>query len=314
MTTLIVIAALLCAGAAATLIGVWLIERAHPPRGQFIEVGGLRQHVVDLGSRVHGRAEPAVVLLHGAACNLEDMHLALGERLAKRHRVVLVDRPGLGWSERKHREGSSPAYQAGVLREVLDRLGVKRAILVGHSWGGALALRFALDYPERLAGLVLIAPPTHPLLPRSTRFYAFYGAPIFGRLWARTMALPFGLLLIGLGFRTVFMPEAPPPAYQKRAAVKLLLRPSTFLANAADVADLKGFLDQQAALYGTLQAPVIILSGDCDAIVAPKQHCMELAAAVPHAKISVLPGFGHMLHHTAPDRVIAAIEEIAKKS
>ena len=116
-----------------------LIERAHPPRGRFIEIDGLRQHVVELGSHAGQRR---IVLLHGAGCNLEDMRLALGERLAARHRVILVDRAGLGWSERKGRRGSSPAYQAAMLRDVLDRLAVERAIVVGHSWGGALAASF----------------------------------------------------------------------------------------------------------------------------------------------------------------------------
>ena len=137
---------ILAAGAVVTWIGSRLIERAHPPRGRFIEVGGLRQHVVELGE-THGEAPP-LVLVHGAGCNLEDMRLALGERLAARHRVILIDRAGLGWSERKGRRGSAPAYQAAMLRDVLDRLGVARAILVGHSWGGALALAFGLDHPR----------------------------------------------------------------------------------------------------------------------------------------------------------------------
>ena len=155
---------LLGAGAAVTFIGVRLIERAHPPRGRFIEIDGLRQHVVELGEHAGAADAPPIVLLHGAGCNLEDMRLALGERLAARYRVILLDRPGLGWSERRGGEGSSPTYQAAMLNAVLDRLDVDRAIVVGHSWGGLLALTFALDYPQRVAGLVVIAPPTHPWL------------------------------------------------------------------------------------------------------------------------------------------------------
>ena len=100
------------------------------------------------------------------------MNLALGERLAARHRVILIDRPGFGFSARRRGDGSSPAYQAAVLRDVLDKLGVARAIIVGHSWGGTLALTFALDFPERVAGLVLIAAPTHPGLWRMTKINA----------------------------------------------------------------------------------------------------------------------------------------------
>src|SRR5215469_13266633 len=149
MRTLIVIAVILGLGAVVTAIGSWLIGRAHPPRGRFIKVRRLRQHVVELGTGV-GDAPP-IVLIHGAGCNLEDMRLALGERLSARHRVILVDRPGMGWSKRKTRDGSAPQFQAAILREVLDRLGVERAVIVGHSWGGALAASFALDYPDRAA-------------------------------------------------------------------------------------------------------------------------------------------------------------------
>src|SRR6185437_16491472 len=136
MHTLAVVAVILGAGAAVTFAGPRLIERAYPPRGRFVEVGGLRQHVVELGKPAGAGDAPAIVLLHGAGCNLEDMRLALGERLATRHRVILVDRPGAGWSESGGRALSSPAAQAAVLRDILDRLGVARAVLVGHSWGG----------------------------------------------------------------------------------------------------------------------------------------------------------------------------------
>ena len=84
MHALTVVAAFLGGGAAVTFIGAKLIERAHPPRGRFLEIGGLRQYVVELGEAAGLVNAPAIVLLHGAGCNLEDMRLALGERLAAR--------------------------------------------------------------------------------------------------------------------------------------------------------------------------------------------------------------------------------------
>src|SRR5215472_8725045 len=137
MHKLIVIAVVLALGALVTAIGSWLIGRAHPPRGRFIKVRRMQQHVVELGTAAVDA--PPIVLIHGAGVNLEDMRLALGEQLAARHRVILVDRPGLGWSKRKTRDASAPQFQAAILREVLDQLEIARAIVVGHSWGGALA-------------------------------------------------------------------------------------------------------------------------------------------------------------------------------
>ena len=300
------VAAILAAGAVVTFIGARLIARAHPPRGRLIDIGGLRQHVVELGAD----AGVPIVLVHGAGCNLEDMRLALGERLAGRHRVILVDRAGLGWSERKGRRGSSPAYQAAMLRDVLDRLGVARAVVVGHSWGGALAAAFALDHPQRVAGLILLAPPLYPFPRSMTWLYALFATPIFGWLYARTLALPLGLPFIGIGLGSAFLPQLPPAHYIGRTAALLLLRPATFLANARDVADLRAFHAKEAGRYSTLAAPAVVITGDRDMVVAPWRHALAFAAAVPHAKLVVLPGIGHMLHHAAAERVIAEIEEL----
>ena len=248
--------------------------------------------------------------IHGAGCNLEDMRLALGERLAARHRVILVDRAGLGWSQRKGRRGSSPAYQAAMLRDVLDRLGIDRAIVVGHSWGGALATTFALDYPGRVAGLVLLAPPLYPFPRSMTWLYALFATPIFGWLYARTLALPLGAPFIGIGLGSAFLPQLPPRHYIKRTAALLLLRPSTFLANARDVADLRAFHARDASRYATLAVPTVIIAGGRDMVVAPRRHALAFAAAVPAAKLVVLPGIGHMLHHVAAEKVIAEIEAL----
>jgi pimeloyl-ACP methyl ester carboxylesterase len=306
-----VIAEVFAAGALATLIGVALIERAHPPRGRFVDIDGLPQHVVDLVTAAEaGTAGPPIVLIHGAGCNLEDMRLALGERLAARHRVILVDRPGMGWSWRKDQRDSSPAYQADVLCAVLDRLSVKRAVLVGHSWGGALAVAFALNHPARLAGLVLLAPPLYPF-PRTAKWlYTLFAKPVLGWLCAHTLALPLAALFIGVGLGAAFLPQLPPRRYVRRTAAMLLLRPATFLANACDVAGLRLFQADEASRYSALAGPITIVTGSRDLIVAPRGHAMVFAAAVPQAKLVVLPGIGHMLHHAAADRVVDEIEKL----
>src|SRR4029077_18040761 len=135
-----------------------------------------------------------------------------------------------------------------------------------------------------------------------------FAIPVVGWVFAHTLTLPFGALLIGPGFRGAFLPQSPPPGYMKRSAARLLLRPATLLANAADIAGLKPFLKRQAERYSALAAPTIIITGDNDTIVSPRHHAMKLADAVPGARLEVLPGFGHLPHHAAADRVIAAVE------
>jgi pimeloyl-ACP methyl ester carboxylesterase len=305
-----IIVAIVCAAALVTFVGSWLIEQAHRPRGRFIEVGGFPQHVIEVGpSGGAGDALP-VVVLHGASANLEDVHMALGERLGGRRRVIFVDRPGLGFSTRPAGQGASPAYQAAVLRNILDQLGIARAIVVGHSWGGTLALTFALDCPERTAGLVLIAPVTHPGVWPRTQYSAILAGPV-GWLYSRTFAFPLGATLIRPGSEAAFLPQTMPEGYVRRSAAMLVLRPRSLMANWADVGCLEVFLGGQAERYAALSVPTIILAGDTDSLVPPPRQCEKLAAMAPHVKIVLLPGFGHMLHHAAADRVLEAVEEIS---
>jgi pimeloyl-ACP methyl ester carboxylesterase len=308
LTLLAIGAAVLGGLAALTAYGVRSIERAHPPAGRFIEVAGGRLHLVELGPA----DAPAIVLLHGASGNLADMRVALGDRLARRYRVVLVDRPGHGWSGRPGGSAdASPARQAELIHQALERIGISRAILVGHSWSGALATAYALAYPEATAGLVLLAPVTHPWQGGVGWYNPILTAPVIGALFANTIALPLGELLIGPGVTAVFAPQEPPADYRDRAAVELVLRPSELIANAEDLNGLKAFVAGQAPGYGAIRAPVIVIAGDRDTTVSPRIHAEAIAAALPHGKLMVLPGIGHMLHHAAADTVNLAIDEIA---
>ncbi|HUB94957.1 MAG TPA: alpha/beta hydrolase [Stellaceae bacterium] len=306
---LVIIVAIVGVPALITFIGTWLIERAHRPRGRFVDVGGFPQHIIEVGPGDAGDALP-VVVLHGASANLEDVHMALGERLGGRRRVIFVDRPGLGFSARPAGQGASPAYQAAVLRNILDQLGIARAIVVGHSWGGTLALTFALDCPERTAGLVLVAPVTHPGVWDRTTYSAILAGPV-GWLYSRTFAFPLGAMLMRPGSEAAFQPQTMPQDYVRRSAAMLVLRPRSLMANWADVGCLETFLQRQTERYAALSVPTIILAGDTDTLVPPPRQCEKLAATATCVKVVLLPGFGHMLHHAAADRVIEAVEEIS---
>jgi pimeloyl-ACP methyl ester carboxylesterase len=318
---IIAIAAVATALAALTLwtnVNVGWIEAAHPPLGRFVEVEGGRLHVVEIGNA----AGPPLVLLHGAATNLQDMRLALGDRLAADYRVVLVDRPGYGWSDRPGgRADVALARQAKLLHQALTRLGAASPVLVAHSWGSALALAYALDYPQDVRGLVLLAPATHPWPVRSVAWpdsvitalletIAMSGAsPFLGPLVAHTLALPVGKVLLGLGVRSMFDPQ-PPGNYIEATGAELLLRPSEFVANAQDISTVRENLQRQSARYGTMKVPAVILTGDNDATLSPDVHAKAAAAALPAARLVVLPEAGHMVHHAAPDRVVAAIADV----
>jgi len=302
----VVVVAALAVLALVTEVGVLLLQRAYPAQGVMIEVAGATLNVVDIGPRRPG--DPPIVMIHGASSNLATMRQPLGDMLASHHRVILIDRPGHGWSDRAGLADSTPAIQGRMIDAALDKLGVGRAIFVVHSWGGALGARMALDYPQRVAGLVMLAPVAYPW-PGGVGWYnKVLTVPVIGPLLAYTITLPLGIFLAGPGARGVFLPQIMPQDFIADTATLLLLRPREFLANARDLVTLKAAVTEQAPRYGAIAAPTLVITGDRDKTVSPHIHSRPFAAAVPNAKLIVLPDVGHMVQNAAPERVIREID------
>ncbi len=302
----IVFVAALAILALVTQAGVLVLQRLYPAQGRMIEVEGGSLNVLDIGPR--DAAGPPVVMIHGASSNLEAMRQPLGDRLADRHRVILIDRPGHGWSSRARLADSTPAIQGRMIDEALEKLGVGSVILVVHSWSGALGARMALDYPERVAGLVMLAPVAYPW-PGGVGWYnRAVAMPAIGPLLAYTITLPLGIFLAGPGARGVFLPQIMPQNFIADTATPLLLRPFEFLANARDLVTLRAAVAEQAPRYGNIKAPVVVISGDVDKTVTTNIHSRPFAKAVNDARLIVLPQVGHMIQNAAPDLVISEIE------
>jgi len=308
---LVVVVAALAILALITQAGVLALQRVYPPQGRMIEVAGAGLNVVDIGPR--DAAGPPVVMIHGASSNLEVMRRPLGDMLAKDHRVILIDRPGHGWSTRTRNVDSTPAIQAGMIDEALEKLGIIKAIFVVHSWSGALGARMALDYPGRVAGLVMLAPVAYPW-PGGVGWYnKLVTTPVIGPLLAYTITLPLGLFLTRPGARGVFLPQIMPDDFVSDTATPLLLRPRSFLANARDLVTLKAAVAEQAPRYADIKVPTVVISGEIDKTVSPNRHSRPFASAVPNAKLIVLSDVGHMVQHAAPGLVICEIEAMIGK-
>jgi pimeloyl-ACP methyl ester carboxylesterase len=292
-----------------TQAGIVAVQRSFPPQGRMVEVEGATLHVVDIGPR---EGLP-IVMLHGASSNLEVMRRPLGEMLARNHRVILIDRPGHGWSTRARLEDSTPDIQARMIDEALGRLGIERAVFVVHSWSGALGARLALDHSSRVAGLVMLAPVTHPWRGGVGRYNELIATPVIGPLLAYTITLPLGYFVTGSGARDVFLPQTMPDGFVEESATPLLLRPREFIANAYDLVTLKASVAAQAPRYGEIRAPVTIIAGAPDKTVKTDIHARPFAAAVPNAKLIVLPDLGHMVQTAVPDLVKEEIETMIGK-
>jgi pimeloyl-ACP methyl ester carboxylesterase len=294
--------------ALVTQAGVTLLQHRFPAQGKSIGVAGATLNVLDIGPG--DAAGPPIVLLHGASSNLEAMRRPLGDRLAAHHRVILIDRPGHGWSSGANEETSTPAAQGRMIEEALQKLDTGPVILVVHSWAGALGARMALDYPARVAGLVMLAPVAYPWPGGVGWFNALVTQPVIGPLLAYTITLPLGYWLTERGAREVFLPQVMPDDFIADTATPLLLRPREFLANARDLVNLKQVVIEQAPRYSEISSPTVVISGDVDKTVSTNIHSRPFAATVKNAKLIVLPGVGHMIQNAVPDLVIHEIEAV----
>jgi pimeloyl-ACP methyl ester carboxylesterase len=298
--------------ALVTQVGVYALERSYPPEGKFVDVKGARLHVLELGP-AYATGLP-IVLVHGASSSLRTMRKPLGDRLAKDSRVILIDRPGHGWSTRERLEDSTPAAQARMIDEALGQLGIDRAIMVGHSWAGALMPELAQAFPKRVAAIMMLSPVAYPWPGGIGTFNRIAAIPVIGPLLAYTITLPLGVFLVEGGTRYVLAPQTMPDGYIEATAVRMVLRPQVFLSNARDLMTLKAEVAKQSPRYPSIQIPVTIITGDADKTVSTDIHSRPFAAAVPQTKLVVLPNGGHLPQVYATDVIISELEAIAAKT
>lgn len=289
-------------------------ETAFPAMGQFIDVNGRQVHAVVAGSG------PDVVLIHGAGGNTREFTFAFMDRLTDRYRVIVFDRPGLGYTDRlsENFEGAfntaaeSPAQQAAMLQAAAVQLGADRPILLGHSYGASVALAWALNHPDNIAGVVNLAGPSHPWPGDLGTFYKVNGSAVGGALVPPLIAAFATESQIESAISGIFTPQTVPDGYLDYIGATLTIRPTNFRANARQVNTLRPHIVQMAQRYATeFSVPLEILHGDLDTTVPLHIHSIPLKAAVQHANLTVLEGVGHMPHHAAPDQVEAAIDRIA---
>jgi pimeloyl-ACP methyl ester carboxylesterase len=298
------LALLLLAGCAT-----WRAEKNAPPIGAFVDVDGERLHVVQAGP--DDSPLPPVLLIHGASVNLRDMKLALGDELAKTRKVVIVDRPGRGYSTRPA-DGWRLDRQAELIRGAAAALGLRRPIVVGQSYGGAVALAYALRRQDELSGLVLLAPVSHEWPGGLAWYNTVSGWPVAGALLRRLVIPVYAPLAARKGVVKSFGPDAAPARYYDETGLTLLFRPTDFKHNADDLRRLKPQIVAMSRSYGSIRIPTAILAGADDRTVSPKIHAAALAREIPGAYFETLPDTGHALHHAERARVLAAIDRISK--
>ena len=283
---------------AANTAFAWWATRRHPPIGHFIEVDGVRLHMIERGDK----AAPVLVLLHGNGALIEDMLISgLIDRASEKFRVICFDRPGFGHSSRPRLRLWTPERQAQLIEQALAQMGVTEAFMLGHSWGTMVALALA-QRPNSLArGLVLVSGYYFPSSRTDVWLLSGPGIPIIGDLMRYTVSPLLSALIMPLLFKIIFAPKPPLPA--SRYPTALMVRPLHLRAAAEESAFMIPAAARLAPSYPNITCPVTIIAGDGDRVVVPTQ-APRLAALIPRAKLVMLPSVGHMVHHFAADEIV----------
>lgn len=281
---------------------------AYPPTGPILRIDGRRVH-----AHVEGDG-PDVILVHGASGNTRDFTFGLTALLRDRFRVIAFDRPGLGHSDPLHGRGESPAEQAAVLDAAAAELGVERAVVLGHSYGGAVAMAWALDFPDRIGAVVPLSAATMPWPGDISAWYRMASTEIGAATLVPLVAALTPRAFTHSSIETIFAPQPVPPGYADHIGIDLTLRRETLRANARQVGNLLEHVTEMSKRYPTLDIPVEIVHGAMDTIVPAIVHARPMARLLPDARLTELDGIGHMPHHVAPEATVAAIESAAARA
>jgi pimeloyl-ACP methyl ester carboxylesterase len=281
-------------------------EAEHPPVGRFVRVDGATIHYIEKGSGT------TVVLIHGTGVTAED-YVASGmvDKLSRRHRVVAFDRPGYGYSERQG-GGWSASAQAELLQKACTELGIKRAIVVGHSWGTLVALEIGLRFPQRVLGLILISGYYFPTPRVDSLLLGIPAIPVVGTAMRHTISPLVGRIVTPPMLRRMFSPDPVPQAFLDRVPLTIMLRPTQLRASAEDAARMVPTAAELASRYGELRVPVAIIAGTDDGIVKSDGQSSRLVETLPRCDFEVIPHAGHMVHHSHADHIVSAVNEMSR--
>jgi len=302
-----VVAATLATAAAYTRATTNRIEQDVPADGRFLDVAGARIHYVDRGTG------PAIVMMHGLGAQLRNYSYGVADALAGEYRVILVDRPGSGYSVPT---GDQPGIlgQSAVIAAFIDALALDHPpLLVGHSLAGAVALGVATHHPGTVSGLALLAPMTQPpqAMPAAIAT-AIEGGSTARQLFAHSLGTPISRAAYGLRWGKIFAPDPVPADFAVRGGGALGDRPVAVNAAMVELASADVDLAAIARRYPGLTIPVALLYGDDDQVIVPAVDGDRAVAAIPGATLEMTAG-GHMLPVSHPEASAAFIRTCAER-
>lgn len=278
---------------------------AIPPgvAGRHVNVDGLALRVADSGS-----GNKSVILLHGVIGSVEDWETVI-PLLETKYRVIAIDRPGHGYSA-EPRENNTVAFNARIVSALLSTLDLKDVVVVGHSYGGSVALQLALENPPALRGAVLVAPGSYPDFPAGF-LEKLMAAPLIGRGATRALIPLIGENRIREDLAKALAPDADSvPANFFESRVMLWRKPVPLRARAEHKLAYNDDLARMAPDYPKIAKPVVVLQGEADSLVALHEGSARLARAIPGATLKTFSGTGHYLQYRQAQAVVEAVDQV----
>lgn len=282
-------------------------ERMVPPSGKFIDIDGNRIHYVEKGA---GRP---ILFIHGLGAQLHQFRSTLFDKI-EGYRLIAIDRPGSGYSERVAGATGGLSEQALVVRHFIEALRLERPLVVGHSLGGAVALTLAVEHPQCLSGLALLSPYTHHTGAIAPEFAALYiPSPLKRRLIAETVAVPATQKHAQETLAFVFGPQSAPANYMTEGGGWLGLRPSHFYATSTDIVAIGNDYPRVQQKFGEIELPVGILFGTADRVLDYQKHGVEMVGRIPDLDLELAEGVGHMPQFSTTVQTAAFVKRMAER-
>lgn len=283
-------------------------EAHYPPLGQIVEVDGHSVHFVQAGEG------PDVVLIHGASGNVRDFTFDLMDRLARDYRVTVFDRPGLGYTDRIDRNGATVFEQADFLSAASRQIGLQAPIVLGHSYGGAVAMAWATRHTDYTAAVVLLGAVTHPWDTPLSTYYRVLSHPLGQAIVVPLLTAWVPDRVVTDAIAEIFVPQSTPNGYAEYVGAGLTLRRVSMRENALQRATLLPEIRDLSASYPGLDVPIEFLHGTLDTTVWASLHTVRMAEDVPSTNVVLMEGVGHSPHHAEPDVIVAGVDRAAARA
>lgn len=292
------------------------IEGKYPPRGDFVDVETARIHFLTRKkvANIENQGNAPVVLIHGSSGSSADMELAFFDAFPDDIDLYAFDRPGIGWSKTKLSplEMSNPIKQAEAIHMAVKKLKLDKPIIVGHSWGGAVAIAYAKQFGNEISGAVSLAGVAYPWKGPYGWYDVLLTTPVFNHIFTRLFLNKMGQLYVPLSIKAIFEPEAARGDYREAAQAEIILRPSTIINNSYYSLNLRRHLKTMSEKYNDIKIPLLIVAGNRDYIVHSKSQSERLHNEVAGSEYILFKGAGHMPHHTQTQILAEKIGRMSK--